>query len=98
LGASWYEHQWLSYKELFIKMRPIYCHVYGKNGLDQEAENFDMDRLNIKPQTFCDLVEIEETAPAWVTSTIIFYYSYSITTVTWIEQLSHNQITLRKLS
>ena len=57
-----------------------------------------MDRLNIKPQTFCDLVEIEETAPAWVTSTIIFYYSYSITTVTWIEQLSHNQITLRKLS
>jgi len=41
------------------KITPICCHAYRVNCETQEAENWYRGRLAIKPQTFCDLKEIE---------------------------------------
>ena len=36
------------------------CHVNKANGLCKEAENLYVNHLNIKPHTFCGLVENEK--------------------------------------
>ena len=41
------------------KITPICCHAYRVNRLREEAENRWVNRLTIKPQTFCGLKEIE---------------------------------------
>jgi len=38
---------------------PIFCHAHRVNRTWQEAENWYRGRLTIKPQTFCNLKEIE---------------------------------------
>ena len=41
------------------KITPICCHAYRVNRVWEEAENRWVNRLTIKPQTFCGLKEIE---------------------------------------
>ena len=41
------------------KITPICCHSYRVNRVWEEAENRWVNRLTIKPQTFCGLKEIE---------------------------------------
>ena len=41
------------------KITPICCHAYKVNRVWEEAENRWLNRLTIKPQTFCGLKEIE---------------------------------------
>ena len=41
------------------KISPICCHTYRVKRVWEEAENRWVNRLTIKPQTFCGLKEIE---------------------------------------
>ena len=42
-----------------LKITPICCHAYRVNRVWEEAENRWVNRLTIKPQTFCGLKGIE---------------------------------------
>ena len=41
------------------KITPICCHAYRVNRVWEEAENLWVNKLTIKPQTFCGLKGIE---------------------------------------
>ena len=41
------------------KITPICCHTYRVNRVQEEAENWWVNRLTIEPRTFCGLKEIE---------------------------------------
>ena len=42
-----------------LKITPMCCHAYRVNRVWEEAENQWVNRLTIKPQTFCGLKGIE---------------------------------------
>ena len=58
LGTK-YKKNWQSYRQLFTK-NDTKLNLQDKP-LITAVENWQVDSLNIEPQTFCGLIEIKET-------------------------------------